>query len=135
MALAWSILHLTFEVLPLMFGRAYNCSSQANVLVSLSISVASVVVAVVAIFQDCALTTSTSRISSFISTGPTRRPFIFCLRSEPTTPNWSLLAQSYCQSCNTLDCPCSCMRLPHPRNLERLPRRVQLPGRYVPHLR
>lgn len=79
MAFAWSILYLTFEVLPLMFGRAYNFSSQANGLVFFSISIASVIATVVAIFQDRALTTSTSRLSKFTRRDqPEGRLFFAC---------------------------------------------------------
>ena len=82
MAFAWSILYLTFEVLPLMFGRAYDFSSQANGLVFLSISLASIIATVVAIWQDRALITSTSRLSSLIPRDqPEGRLFFACGQS------------------------------------------------------
>ncbi|KAI9658050.1 MAG: hypothetical protein M1821_002710 [Bathelium mastoideum] len=52
MAFAWSILYMTFEALPLMFGTVYGFDSQANGLVFAAISVGSLIAAALAIWQE-----------------------------------------------------------------------------------
>ena len=63
MSFAWAILYFTFEAIPLLFGTAYGFSSQANGLVFISISVASIIAAVAAIWQDRIVTDQSSRFS------------------------------------------------------------------------
>jgi hypothetical protein len=82
MAFAWSILYLTFEAVPLMFRSAYHFSTQANGLVFIAVSVASVIASVAAIWQNRVLTTSTSYFSRVIPRDqPEGRLFFACGQS------------------------------------------------------
>jgi hypothetical protein len=82
MAFAWSILYLTYEALPLLFTTAYDFTIQANGLVFISISVASVLATIIAIWQNNATTNSTSRFSNFIPRDrPEGRLYFACVQS------------------------------------------------------
>ncbi|KAI1503728.1 major facilitator superfamily domain-containing protein [Biscogniauxia marginata] len=82
MSFAWSILYLTFEAIPLIFGRAYGFSSQASGFVFAATAVASVIGTVAAIEQETLVTSSTSWFSTLVPTGrPEARLTFACVQS------------------------------------------------------
>jgi len=58
---AWAILYLTFEALPLLFGATYGFDTQANGLVFLAVSVASVIATIAAVIQEKSISAMSSK--------------------------------------------------------------------------
>ena len=73
MAFAWSVLYMTFEALPLVFTTNHSFNTQQNGLVFSAISVASLIAASVAIYQD--------KYTHQPGKGPEARLYTTCLQS------------------------------------------------------
>ncbi|KAI0907269.1 MFS general substrate transporter [Ustulina deusta] len=82
MSFAWSILYLTFEVVPLIFERAYQFSAQGSGLVFTATAVASVIGTGAAILQERIVTSPTSRFSKLALKGQPEARLVFaCVQS------------------------------------------------------
>ncbi|KAI1821805.1 MFS general substrate transporter [Xylaria intraflava] len=82
MSFAWSILYLTFEIVPLIFSRAYDFSQQASGLVFTATAVASVVGAGAAVVQEWVVSNPNSWFSTLPLRGqPEARLAFACLQS------------------------------------------------------
>ncbi|KAI0967313.1 MFS general substrate transporter [Xylaria arbuscula] len=82
MSFAWSILYLSFELVPLIFERAYQFSAQGSGLVFAATAVASVIGTGAAILQEHVVTSPTSWFSKLDLKGQPEARLIFaCLQS------------------------------------------------------
>ncbi|KAI1329697.1 MFS general substrate transporter [Xylariaceae sp. FL0255] len=82
MSFAWSILYLTFDIIPLIFNKVYNFSSQASGLVFTAIAVASILGTIFAILQERVVTNPASRFATFAVYGqPEARLAFACVQS------------------------------------------------------
>ncbi|GAB1316518.1 MFS general substrate transporter [Madurella fahalii] len=81
MSFAWTILYLTFEVVPLMFARAYDFSPQESGLVFLSVCVASILGTAGAVWQEKLLLTSELKLVARFQGQPEARLLFACGQS------------------------------------------------------
>ncbi|KAI2618925.1 MFS general substrate transporter [Hypoxylon sp. NC1633] len=82
MSFAWSILYLTFELVPLIFERVYNFSPQSSGFVFAATAVASIVGTGTAILQERIVTSPTSRFSKLAVKGQPEARLVFaCVQS------------------------------------------------------